>query len=155
MKELSPTLKKTAELALIRAIPDMILENCGKGRLHGLNLKIIEQVDNILSQMPRTGYMDMELISRKIFEFATVTGWERKQKHVATFASFALEMIENSPFTYPDKITDLLNDLIDYFERAGRITTAPFFAGGVAYEKWNQIIYGGSRTHEKRNAIHR
>lgn len=141
MKDLKVHLKHTAELALIRAIPDMILGDCKQGRLRGLNHKIIKQVDSILRTLPRTGYLDMLNISEKIFEFAKETGWEKKEKHVVTFASFALEMIERSPFEYPDKITEYLNDLVDYFERAGRVNTAPMWAGGVAYEKWEQIIY--------------
>lgn len=141
MTTLNPTLKHTAELALIRAIPDMILAECEQGRLRGLNQRIIKNVDKILSTMPRVGYLDMVDISQAIFEFAAETGWENKQKHVVTFASFALEMIERSPFAYPDEITNSLNDLVDYFERAGRVNMAPMWAGGVAYEKWHRIIY--------------
>jgi len=131
-----------AELALIRALPDAIIPQTKPGRLKGKCINLIKVVDKEFSKVPLLNDDEYEEIKQKMIAFGKQTGWEGQQRHIVTLTSFLLTMIEESKFKYHAKITDNLNDIFDYFERAKDAKPLCFLAGDIANMKWKKIVNG-------------
>jgi len=129
---------KVAELALIRAIPDSLIPKTKPGRLQGRLVKLRTEIDKMFNGYVLQG-AELEKVQQKIMAFAEKSGWEGKEKHVCTAISFMLAMIEDSEHTYPEKITELLNDILDYFERKKTTKQLCYIAGDIAAKKWRGI----------------
>lgn len=127
-------LKETAELALCRALRDMVPTK--QGRLDRLFSKLEKETDKILSQKPYVSDADKQRLAEVFDTFRDATGWAGRSKHVLTYVSFLLALIDGR---YPG-ITAPLNGIVDYFERAGRAPSACFWAGAVAKKKWDTIV---------------
>ena len=134
--------QKILELSLIYAFSEY---ECKKtnGRIKGLYQRLIKTVYNELQILPAITDAEISAMAEKLNAFETQTGWNGENRHSATTASFCLEMIENSEFKYSSRITKTLIDIIDYFDRAGKVPGPSFWSGSVAAEKWIKIMAAG------------
>ena len=130
-----PHLIQTAELALVRALPDLSPLH-KPGRLKGLYKKLQKAADKELHILPQITPPEMDIISDMIDRFSTSSGWTDKKRHIMTYVSFLLGITDGR---YP-RITAILNDISDYFERIGKTRQANYWAGDIAMKKWETII---------------
>lgn len=68
------------------------------------------------------------------------TNWENKEKHIVTILTFCLEFVETSTFPYEEKMTKLLNDTVDYFDRVKEIDNKVYEEGLIGDNQWNSLI---------------
>lgn len=132
--------KKLLELAMVASIREFTKETQSNGRLNNLYSRLSKIAFKEIEKIPRPSPLEIEKIGQLVDRFGKSTGWLGKEKHIATLASFCLGMIEDSEFNFNPRIVETLNDIIDYFERAGESPAPSFWAGGVAAEKWHNII---------------
>lgn len=132
--------KKMMELATVISIPKFTTGDVPNGRLKGLYGKLEKVISNELERLPKMSTLNRIRVDALLEEFFKATGWQGREKHISTLASFCLEMLERSEFEYNPKITEVLVDIIDYFDRAGKAPAATFWAGGVAARKWAEIM---------------
>ena len=140
---MTPTMRKMAELAMIRAIPDLIIGDVKPGRLKRVLTDLTAEVDLALERLPQPTCSDMIAVEGKINEFGRLSRWEGKERNVNTMALFCQSMIEESDFEFSAKIVELLVDLVDYFERVGKTPDASYLAGGLAAKKWRAVTRYG------------
>jgi hypothetical protein len=132
--------RKMTELAMIISIPEFTKEDVKPGRLKNLFNRLSTTANRELEKIPRATIVELDNIEKLVGEFGKATGWEGKPKHIITLASFCLELIEMSEFKYSPKIISILNDIVEYFENAGRALPICYWAGSVAAGKWRNIM---------------
>jgi len=139
---LSQNLKrKKAELVLLYAIP--ILSDAEENsRLAGLQRRLQKEVLPHLKKLDRFSNQDMHEINKNVFAWSRSTGWLESERRTGTVVSFCLDMIENSPIKYDDKIHKTLNDLAEHLEKGKLLYPLSCAAGKIAMEKWEQIYKG-------------
>ena len=76
-------------------------------------------------------------VEKRIFEFGRVTRWEGKPRHVMTYVSFCLSLMESVRGS--EDIIKELNAISARFERFGESRMACMAAGALALEKWEEI----------------
>jgi len=105
-----------AELSLVRALPDMILDRkkINKSRLGNIYKRLQKYTDNIISTFPIVGTLDRGKVHERIWNFATVSGWEKKEHDVIKLLSFILGIIDESDFKYPELIIEELNNAFEH-----------------------------------------
>ena len=135
---MSVSARKTTELTLVRAIEHLVVEK-KNGRLTGLLNRLVKAVDKELGRINGLSQSDIDEIGKRINTFAVSTGWLGKQRHLCTIVSFCLAMLDQSEFAYNQKITDILNEIYDYFDRAGKAPYQCNWAGSLAMEKWLKV----------------
>jgi len=136
---LSQNLKrKKAELALLYAVP--LLSNAEENsRLAGLQRRLQKEVLPYLKKLDAFSNRDYHEINQRIFTWGKSTGWLESEKQTGTTVSFCLDMIENSPIKYDDKIHKTLNDLAKHLEKGKALYPLSCAAGRIAQEKWQQV----------------
>lgn len=117
------------ELALIRAIPDMLHGKIPKGRISNIYKRLQKYVDKILATFPQVTSLDKIDIGHKIHTFGQKADWERRRVDITVLLSFVLDLIENSRFPYPDEIIDALNDAFE------------FLTQDMSYEELRKYLY--------------
>lgn len=137
---MNPSNKKMMELCTVISIPQFTKCKVSNGRLKGLYDKLENVITKELEALPKMTTLNRIRVDALLEEFFKSTGWQGKPRHIATLASFCLEMLENSEFKYNQRITDVLNDIVDYFDRAGKAPAITYWAGGVAARKWSDIM---------------
>lgn len=138
---MNPELLNTAEIAMIRSLGEQVSDQSKPGRIKAKAQNLMKESDKHLSALGKISDCGIKRIERHLTEFFKLTGWAGSQKNVVTIISFCLELVENSSFKYSNKIVDLLNDMFDYHERAGRVKESCLWPGGLAYEKWAEISH--------------
>jgi len=129
-------MNKTSELALVECLPVNVLPHTRQGRLQN-KLKALQlAVHREFDKMPLITKEEKEIASDKITAFGLKTGWDKTEKHPVTLISFLLEMIENSKYKYSYKITKLLVEIFEYYERGKEARTACLVAGKGGHQKW-------------------
>ena len=81
-------LKHMAELALIRAIPDLIVGGLENGRLKSLMRRLQKAVDLDLAKMRRPTKKDTDRIWEIVDAFRLQSGWDKKDHHPGTLVCF-------------------------------------------------------------------
>lgn len=137
---MNPSNKKMMELCTVISIPQFTNGKVSNGRLKGLYNKLEKVITKELEILPKMSTLNRIRVDALLEEFFKATGWQGKPRHIATLASFCLEMLENSEFKYNPKIDDILNDIVDYFDRKKKVSGLSFVAGRIAAEKWNYIM---------------
>lgn len=137
---MTPSNKKMLELCTIICIPEFTKAKVQNGRLKRRYQKLEEEIEKELKVLPKMSTLNRIRCDELLQRFFKETGWEGHGKHIATLASFCLGMLEDSEFEYNPKITDILNDIVDYFDRAGKAPGASFWSGSLAVDKWNLVI---------------
>ena len=136
---MNKTDRKTLELALIVALGEFG-SRATTGRLQGACQKIVKFVTRELEKLPPLTDEDLKPMAVALDEFGDQTKWDGQNRHLATVASFCLEMLENSQFEYDQKILNNLNKIVDHFDRVKKVPGPSFWAGSVAAEKWKRIL---------------
>lgn len=128
------------ELAMVISIPELTKGMVNNGRLKSLYNRLTKAATNELDKIPIATSIELYEIGSKIAKFGKETGWEGKERHIVTLASFCLGMLENSANKLDSKIIEILNDIVDYFDRAKKAPGPSFWAGSVAADRWKKII---------------
>ncbi len=135
--------KHYAELTLIWSTPILLKGKLKPGRLKSLFEKLQAETARDLHRIVGvTSAMQVET-ANTLEKFMYATGWYNKSKHIMTFLSFLLAMIENSESEFNPKITDTLNKIVEYFEAAGEARVSCCWAGDVAARKWSALYEEG------------
>lgn len=113
-----------AELSLIFALPKLIKD---KQKLRGKRLgtifhRLTKHAQKELNKLPKASTNDKAYCLDRILEFGQASGWARETDTISG-VSFALGLIENSHYQYPQSIIDALNDA---FERLTREESEDF-----------------------------
>lgn len=131
-------LQKKAELTLIYAVP--ILSHAEENsRLAGLQRKLQKAVIPLMRNMVGFNDYNLEIMIQNILRWGTETGWLNSNRHTSALISFCADMIEKSPFDYPDKILNILTDIADHLEQDKELETVNCMDGAIAAEKWEQL----------------
>lgn len=130
------TLMCTAELALCRALPDMCKTQ--QGRVKGLYKNLQKETDRLLAMQPALQNKEVTVLAAMIDAFKQKTGWTGRGRHVLTYVSFLLAILDGE--SKYSRIITILNNIVDYFDRAGKAPIACFWAGALAKKKWLDCI---------------
>ena len=133
------SLKKTTEIALIYAITDFTGTPL-EGRLKGMAKRLRKLTYKELEKLPHFNDIELAEAEKLLKQFEVVSGWKGKGRHIATLASFGLEILERSEFSFNPRIREALIDIVDHFDRAGKVPGPSFWSGAVAAEKWIKIL---------------
>ena len=133
------SLKKTTEIALIYAMTNFT-ETPLKGRLEGMANRLRELTYKEIEKLPHFDNDELAQAEKVLKQFEVESGWKGKGRHIATLASFGLDIIEHSEFTFDPKIQETLINIVDHFDRAGNVPSPCFWSGAVAAEKWVKIM---------------
>lgn len=133
------SLKKTTEIALIYAMTNFT-ETPLKGRLEGMANRLRELTYKEIEKLPHFDDDELAQAEKVLKQFEIESGWKGKGRHLMTLASFALELLEHSEFTFDPKIQETLINIVDHFDRAGNVPGPSFWSGGLAAEKWIKIM---------------
>ena len=135
-------MKRIADLALVRAVPDMILgmNSVPNGRMRGLLERLQRAVDKELARGPALADGQIKAIGEKMFAFGQVTGWERKEKNMLTIINMLLALHEKERL--PDRISQILCNIHDHLERGGHAPAATYWSGARAAELWMEVRNG-------------
>ena len=150
---MNKTDKKTLELALIVALMQFGIKKWkkqkqekklkpkyDKDQVLGSLKNIVKFSTRELEKLPPLTDDDLKPMAVALDEFGDQTKWDGQNRHLATVASFCLEMLENSQFEYDQKILNNLNKIVDHFDRVKKVPGPSFWAGSVAAEKWKRIL---------------
>lgn len=135
-----PDQKHMTELALIRSIPDLIVGGLKRGRLKGLMTKLQKAVDVDLCKMPKPTSLDLKSIEAVLDTFGDISGWNKKGHHTGTLVCFCLSLIDRSDRKFNGRILQNLNEIADYYDRAGDLSRPSLWAGDLACKKWNALF---------------
>jgi len=128
------------ELALTRSILSCTQGTLKKGRLKNQYKRLEKETTKALQVFPKISTSDVKKAEKVLNKFGKLTGWQHKERHVATLVSFALEILENSEFFYSRKTIDALVNIHDYYERASDVQPICYRAGEIAYQKWQKVL---------------
>ena len=132
-------LKHYAELALLYGFPDFIRGDLPRGRFKNLCSRLQKECGQDLCRLI-ISETDKNKALALLRTFMKQAGWYKKSRHVTTYLSFCLSMIENSQFHYKLKITETLNALIDHLEHGGFLHDPYCWAGDLAARKWRALF---------------
>lgn len=125
-----------AELALIRAIPDLIVGGLERGRLKSIMARLQKSVDLDLAKMRRPSKKDTDWIWEIVDTFRRQSGWGKRHHHPGTLVCFCLAIIDRSGRKFNPKILNLLNDISEYYDRAGDLHRPSMWAADLACKRW-------------------
>lgn len=135
---------KIAELALIKALPEMMLpayQACAiAGKLESINKKI----DKHLDRLPVVTDQDKIKIRERLIEFEKQTGWTRGNgKAPATLILFAMALLDDAEYQVPDGVLETLTNIIlhmeDHPDKTKRPAPACYWAADQAVAKWRRV----------------
>lgn len=131
-------IQKTAELALALALADQLEPKTQQGRLKTLFRKLEKTVMDEFKDTRKLTRAESEAAKRIVIRFADVSGWDGKPRHICTKINFLLALYEDRP--YAQKIIPVLNNIYEYFDRAGDAPAASLWSGCLAMEKWEAVL---------------
>jgi len=156
VKLTSSQIKKLAELALIRAMPDQELDSEWRetqklkpllpGRLRGLFIRLTKAVDMELQTMPQPSIVEIDKVNDLIRKFGVASGWEYRAHSIVTNIPFCLGLLETSESKINPKILGLMHDIkamnniMHFFEHKTPVRIRPFSVGAFAAEKWEGLF---------------
>ena len=136
---ISNTLRHTAELALIYAVP--MLSNANeKSRLSGLQRTLQRIAWKELSKPPELTDDERDAIVEHITEWGKMTGWLDNKKHIGTMLSFIAGIIEGSQFKYNPRLLETINELIAHLEAGKDFKITSCWSGSLAADRWAEMF---------------
>ena len=132
---LNGKLKKIAEIALVGGIPE-IVKDAKPGRARNLSLAVERATQRMLCRMPDIGNDEKKMIYDTMSEFGRVTGWKGKERQLTTYLSFVCDLMERSDVDFDLDVRVAVNDLVEYYDRDGRLRDPNVWAGSLAADKW-------------------
>uniref|UniRef100_A0A6M3LZ54 Uncharacterized protein n=1 Tax=viral metagenome TaxID=1070528 RepID=A0A6M3LZ54_9ZZZZ len=137
--EMTNYLRKQACLAVIKAMPDMLIGKLVQGRLLGLMKKLQKEAYSELMLGRELNIREVIILSGKINKWMEAVGWHGKEKHSCTFVSFLL-YLHNEYIPENERIFGMLDDIFKYFDRVGKAPEATGWAGSRAAKLWTEIF---------------
>ena len=131
-------LKYCAELALVNSVPTMFKEGLKKGRLKSQ----FDKMSRITNKELRKFHLNddqFNWLAGKLDAFGEACGWHGKERHAATIVSFCISLVDRSD-KFPQGVMDAMNNVIDYYERAGNLPYQSCWAGDIAMKKWEGLF---------------
>ena len=142
MKADDITLKKAAELGILRSMPDFLQEQLKPGRLKRRFMEIGIIIDGELRKIynynPTFFTDNKQELTVYLERFGKVTEWgdEKKNVHIASVVAFCLAFLEVSKSNFNPKLIELLTDILDYYERADKLKYSDLWDGAIFSDKW-------------------
>jgi len=133
--------RRVAELAMMFAVP-VITNAVGNSRLDGLQRKLQTEVIARLRSARRMDNNTLVSAIDKLREWGDNSGWMGNSKEHTALISFCLVIIDESPIEHGPKIAQILNDISDHLDNAGKLMTKAMLGGREAAENW-------AKTYEK------
>jgi len=128
--------QRAARLGMIRAAAEDAMNNGNMkpGREMAKYRQLIKWVDKEIQAMRLpAGWSRTPSAREAVAEIGRLTGWEKKGKSAGTFLSFLLAVAEEAGF-HP-RITDILNELMEYYEAGGQFPASCYWAGALASDR--------------------
>lgn len=132
--------KKRSEVGMILHFAMAVHAKTEKGRLKNLLWKLAEVTDAEIARMPKMTKKDKAQISESLARFGTASRWELKPKALSTHLSFFADNLENAQYRYNPRILVIINQIIEHMEQADRVHVASCWAGGLAGERWREVV---------------
>lgn len=143
MKAPKEDIIKAAEMGILRTLENFLAEPLKPGRLKKRFLFIRMIVDAELAKLfkkDKNFYVDnKEEITTYLNLLSDAVHWEKNETHIGSVISFCLSFLERSETKYPSELYQYLNDIIDYYERAGNLIFKDMFNGAEFDEHWKKI----------------
>ena len=139
--QMTNRLRKIACLAVIKAMPDMLIGKLVQGRLLGLMKRLQKEAYSELMLGRELNIREVIILSGKINKWMEAVGWHGKEKHTCTFASFLL-YLHNEYIPENDKIFNTLDNIYKYFDRVDKAPEAAGWAGSRAGTLYTEIFGG-------------
>lgn len=133
-------LKHLSEIALIRAIPELTINEVKPSRTKSLFIKLQKACDYDLRKMKNPSKKDINNVRIIMEKFKKLSGWGKNQRHTATLISFCLGIIEKSEWRFNKRIIESLTDLILHFENGNDLPYQSAWAGDLASDKWLSLF---------------
>lgn len=130
--------RKLAELALIFGIP-IITGAKEASRLAGLQRKLQKLVLPDLGQIPGVTNKDIVFIDNQVEAWFKKVGWWRNPQQVSTLISFAMDVIEESPFKYNPRIIKTLEDIAVHLDNKGEFIKYTMNERDTLLNSWTAI----------------
>jgi len=104
------------------------------GRLDGLLKKLRKEAEHNLGNLPKLSQIETDRCARDMTDFISRAGWDRKDtKHLVTWANFVLAILEDAPKEF-DRIIEILNQIVEYYERAKTVPAPCYWSSARAAE---------------------
>ena len=132
-------IKHYTELALVYGFPDFIRGRLNPGRFQNLCDCLQKECRPALRNLT-ISETDKWKALEILRDFMKQAGWYKKSKHITTYLSFCLAMIENSQFRYNQRIITILNALITHLENGDFLYEPCCWAGDLAAQKWEGMF---------------
>lgn len=132
---LNKKLKEIAEIALVGGIPE-IVKDAKPGRARNLSLAVERATQRMLCRMPYIGNDEKKMIYDTMSEFGRVTGWEGKERQLTTYLSFVCDLMDRSDVKFDKDVREAVNNLVEYYDRDGKLRDPNVWAGSLAADKW-------------------
>jgi len=117
--DMKPHIIPTAEIAMLLMMSEQFIDATkGKGRLKNMLKRLQKASVKEVQRMPKLTDNDKDTVRDLVVEFGRVTKWDSKPLHFITHISFFLAMVEASDHPYRDEMFDVLNSLVEYYDRA-------------------------------------
>ena len=122
-------IKEISEMALIKALPDMLDKELKPGRLKNRMNKLAELADRRIPA--RISLSDKDILADKIEQFGTATGWAGHQKNLYLYISFLLCLTEDKT-----EFSGILNDICNFLTKCPPACEP---AAVLALKKWEGL----------------
>lgn len=127
---------KSAELALGLYFGDVVAPDLPNGRLKGKMKRLSSVIMKMLQDMPGLSRPEVKPAQARVEKFVDAVGWEKKSLSYLTIANFLLALYEDKP--YGNRLIPVLNDIYNYFERAGKKYPACEWSAARAADLWEE-----------------
>jgi len=127
-------LKSQSELGLVASLKDIIRINT-KSRIYGLANNASKKAYKEIKKKPLLNKKETEIVQQKFKKFEKLTKWDTNPRHLISYVSALLEIIEHTNWS---EMKDDLVEIIDFFERKNKIPPGCFWSGKVTKQKWDE-----------------
>ena len=114
-------------------------KNIKKGRLRRLYKDLEKCMYKELRKFQFVSNDECRQAEEIVTAFGEKTGWLNAPRHIMTHISFYAAMMEESTYQFPKKAFRIMNDITDFFERAGHHYIQNDMSGEVALNGWLEM----------------
>jgi hypothetical protein len=132
-------LKTLAEIGMVLALSEQVCRSVNGGRLKNMFTKLKKTMVKEIRDLPHATPADAVKIQAIVEDFGQLSGWEKSQRHIMTHVAFLLLMLEESRHQYRQESFNLLNAIVNYFERVGDHQQSCDNDGVAALKKWRGV----------------
>jgi hypothetical protein len=100
---------------------------CPSGRLISLLKRLQKEVVKRLKRPPKLTPLEINECKKKYIEFDSKVQWNRRRITALTWANFLLTILGEAPKEF-DKTIEIIQGVVEYFDRAGNARPAQYWA---------------------------